>query len=155
MTDKIITVRATLNCRIDDAFTYFSRNHLLTEWLTVQADVEMKEGGKYELFWTPDDPDPTNNSSYGCKVLSVDPPFYFNVEWMGNAEQKEYMNTVRPLTNVTVMFWSLDSEHTKVTLIHTGWRQGKRWEEARKFFTSAWQGAFNKLEDLIHRKNQG
>lgn len=154
MTDKIIISNAVLNCTIDTAFNYFAENDLLTMWLTNKADVEMKEGGKYELFWTPEDPDPTNNSTYGCKVLAVERPFYFSIEWTGNAEQKSFMNNVRPLTNVTVLFSQVDSNKTKVILIHTGWRQGENWEAARQYFTKAWAGALKQLEVLVNTENK-
>jgi uncharacterized protein YndB with AHSA1/START domain len=150
MTDKIIISNAILNCTIDSAFSYFAENDLLTQWLTGKADVEMKEGGKYELFWTPEDPDPTNNSTFGCKVLAVERPFYINVEWAGNVEQKKIMNNVRPLTNVTVLFTRLSAAKTKITLIHTGWRPGDNWEAARQYFINAWAGALNHLEGLVN-----
>ena len=114
VSDKIITVNIILNCPVDSAFNYFADNELLIKWLTTKADVEMKVGGKYELFWTPEDPDPTNNSTYGCKVLAVNRPYFFNIEWMGNAEQKEFMNSVRPLTNITFLFSKLEDNKTLV-----------------------------------------
>jgi len=152
--DKIITENIILNCPIDSAFNYFADNDLLTKWLTTKADVEMQVGGKYELFWTPEDPDPTNNSTYGCKVLAVERPFYFSIEWMGNAEQKNFMNNVRPLTNVTVLFSQVDNNKTKVILIHTGWRQGENWEAARQYFIKAWAGALKQLEVLVNTENK-
>jgi len=148
--DKVIAVDVILNVPIDSAFAYFSKNELLEEWLTAKADVELKVGGKYELFWTPDDPDPTNNSTFGCRVLAVDSPFYFNIEWTGNAEQKGFMNTIRPLTNVTFIFHEIDANKTKVSLLHTGWREGEKWEAARQFFIHAWTGAFQKLERIVN-----
>jgi len=154
MTDKIIISNAILNCTIDTAFNYFSENDLLINWLTNKADVEMKEGGKYELFWTPEDPDLSNNSTYECKVLAVERPFYFNIEWKGNAEQKVFMNDVRPLTNVTVLFSRIENNKTKVTLIHTGWRLGNNWEAARQYFIKAWAGALKQLEILVNSKNK-
>ena len=150
--DKIITVNANLDVPLDSAFSYFSENTLLEKWLTVKARVEMKVGGRFELFWTPEDTDLTNNSSYGCKVLAVERPYYFNVEWMGNAEQKKFMNTVHPLTNVTVIFHERSPGKTKVVLLHTGWREGDNWESARQFFIQAWQGAFKKLEGIVNEE---
>jgi uncharacterized protein YndB with AHSA1/START domain len=114
----------------------------------------MKVGGKYELFWTPQDPDPTNNSTYGCKVLAVELPYYLNIEWKGNAEQKEFMNNVRPLTNVTVLLSRLDNKKTKVTLIHTDWRKDDNWKAARQYFIKAWTGAFKQLEELVNTENK-
>ena len=153
-TDKIIISNAILKCTIETAFNYFAENDLLIKWLTIKADVELKEGGKYELFWTPDDPDPTNNSTYGCKVLAVERPIYFSIEWMGNAEQKSFMNNVRPLTNVTVLFSQIDNHKTQVTLIHTGWRQDDNWESARQYFIKAWAGALKQLEVLVNTEDK-
>ncbi|KAB2879141.1 SRPBCC domain-containing protein [bacterium] len=147
--DQIIKVTTVLNSPIDTVFSYFSDNTLLSKWLTLKADVEMKVGGKYELFWTPEDPDPTNNSTYGCKVLAFERPYYLTVEWRGNADQKKFMNNVRPLTTVTLLFTSLSATKTKITLLHTGWHHGNEWEAARQYFTKAWSGAFKRLESIL------
>lgn len=154
-TDKIITVTAFLNCSPEVAFGYFSENELLEKWLTAKADVVMEPGGKFELFWTPNDPDLTNNSTYGCKVLAVDQPNYLNIEWKGNAEQKSFMNSVRPLTNVTFIFTKIDNTRTKVTLVHTGWRPGEEWEAARLYFIKAWSGALKELQTLVNEVGVG
>ena len=149
--DKIIVNTTILNCNGETAFSYFEKKELLTKWLASKAEVEMKVGGKYELFWSPNDPDLTNNSTLGCKVLAVDKPHFFNIEWRGNAEQKHFMNQVRPLTNVTILFCPLNSNKTKITLIHTGWRQNNDWEDARKYFINAWAGAFKNLEAFVNQ----
>lgn len=147
--DKIVAITVILNCPADTAFNYFTINTHLEKWLTVKADIELIEGGKYELFWNPEDPDKTNNSTLGCKILSFEKPYYLNFEWRGNVEQKKFMNNVRPLTNVTVIFSNLDDGKTKVTILHTGWRQGEDWEKARQFFIRAWTGALKQLEAII------
>lgn len=33
-----------------------TENELLISWLSVKADVKPESGGKYELFWEPDEP---------------------------------------------------------------------------------------------------
>ena len=144
--DRIITQSVTLNCSQEVAFSYFSDNQLLRQWLAPKADVEMMPGGKYELFWSPEDADKNNNSTYGCKVLAVDAPNYFNIEWRGNKDHKSFMNNVRPLTNVSVIFTPIASNQTKVSLLHTGWREGKNWDGAFTFFEKAWANAFKELE---------
>ncbi|MGE0590493.1 MAG: SRPBCC domain-containing protein [Cyclobacteriaceae bacterium] len=144
--DRIITQSVMLDCSQEIAFSYFSDNHLLQQWLAPKADIEMKPGGKYELFWSPEDKDKTNNSTFGCKVLAVDAPNYFNMEWRGNKDHKSFMNNVRPLTNVTVVFTPINASQTKVSLLHTGWREGKDWDGAFAFFEKAWANAFKELE---------
>lgn len=144
--DRIVTQSVMLDCSQEIAFSYFSDNQLLQQWLAPRAEVEMKPGGKYELFWSPEDKDKTNNSTFGCKVLAVDAPNYFNMEWRGNKDHKSFMNNVRPLTNVTVLFTPINASQTKVSLLHTGWHEGKDWDGASAFFEKAWANAFQQLE---------
>lgn len=141
--DKLILFAVVLNCPPEKAFEFFTSAEHLEKCLTVKADVEAKVGGKYELFWEPDDPE--NNSTTGCKILALDAPYLINFEWKGPKQYQHFMNTRRPLTNVTVAFTPMGSK-TKVTLIHTGWGETPEWEEARQFFVNAWQGALAQLQ---------
>ncbi|MGF1672016.1 MAG: SRPBCC domain-containing protein [Balneolaceae bacterium] len=144
--DKIIIQTAQLNITAEEAFRMFTDNTLLESWLTAKADVEPHAGGKYELFWEPNDPE--NNSTIGCKVLAVDAPRFINFEWKGPKQYKHFMNNVRPLTNVTVTFIP-DGDRVQVTLIHTGWRNTPEWDEARRYFENAWRGAFEQLQRVV------
>jgi uncharacterized protein YndB with AHSA1/START domain len=141
--DKIIIETATLNCSQQKAFEMFTDNAQLEKWLTLKANVEPEVGGKYELFWEPNDPE--NNSTKGCKILAIEKPYLINFEWRGPIQFKNFMNNVRPLTNVTVVFFPRD-EQTQIRLIHSGWRDTNEWEEARHYFIKAWKGAFENLE---------
>jgi len=72
-----------------------------------------------------------------------------NFEWKGPKIYKHFMNNVRPLTNVTVLFNS-KNDNTKVTIIHTGWRDMENWEQARQYFVNAWEGVFKQLAKYIN-----
>jgi uncharacterized protein YndB with AHSA1/START domain len=63
------------------AFEMFTDNAQLEKWLTLKANVEPEVGGKYELFWEPNDPE--NNSTKGCKILAIEKPYLINFEWRG------------------------------------------------------------------------
>lgn len=149
--DLIIVQTAHLKTSPENSFRMFTENELLESWLTEKAVVEPKQGGKYELFWEPDDPE--NNSTAGCRVLAVARPDFINFEWKGPKQYKYFMNEVQPLTNVTVVF-TPRVEGTKVTLIHTGWRASAEWEEARQYFINAWGGAFKKLEKSVNKSEE-
>ncbi|MEQ5790669.1 SRPBCC domain-containing protein [Muricauda sp. NFXS6] len=141
--DKVIVETATLSCNREVAFQMFTENEHLENWLTNEADVELKIGGKYELFWEPNNPE--DNSTIGCKVLGFERLHYILFEWKGPKQYKSVMNDVRPLTQVIVFFREVDNK-TKVTLIHSGWRDSKVWEEARQYFVQAWSAALKQLE---------
>lgn len=145
--DKIIVQTTLLNCSAEQAFKLFTNNKHLEQWLTAKADIETHVGGKFELFWEPDNP--LNNSTIGCKVLAVESPHYINFEWKGPVQFKAFMNIAEPLTNITIIFTE-KPKHTNVTLIHTGWRNSDEWEQARMYFINAWKVAFEQLEKQIN-----
>lgn len=140
--NRIIYHSATIECKLIEAFEFFTSNKHLEKWLTKVADVEPKVGGKYELFWNPEDKQ--NDSTIGCKILAIVDGKLLCFEWKGPKQFKRFVNTVRPLTNVTVFFIS-DSKGTEIHLLHTGWRDSPEWEEARQWFDKAWKMALEEL----------
>jgi uncharacterized protein YndB with AHSA1/START domain len=78
---KIIQIEIELNCDISQAFELFTVEEKLESWLPEKAEVEPKVGGKYELFW-----DPQNreiNSTIGCKITSIEKDKFLSFEWKG------------------------------------------------------------------------
>lgn len=142
--DKIIYHTIFLRCSPGKAFEFFTVNKHLEKWLTNMANVEAKIGGKYELFWNPEDKE--NDSTIGCKVLALAEGRFLCFEWKGPKRFKRFMNDVRPLTNVMV-FYVPTPEGTEVHLLHTGWRETAEWEEARQWFDKAWAMALSELQN--------
>ncbi len=131
----------------------FTFNEHLQSWLAEVADVEPEVGGKFELFWNPDDKE--NDSTIGCKILAFKPSKCIAFEWKGPVQYKHFMNTARPLTHVVIYFIPIPSDtsgqvFTEVHLIHTGWHDSDEWEEARLWFEDAWAKAFEKLSEYVN-----
>jgi uncharacterized protein YndB with AHSA1/START domain len=150
--NKIIAQSARLHCNIYRAFEMFTSNTDLQAWLTNSADVEPVVGGKYELFWNPDDPE--NNSTLGCKITSIEPNNFLSFEWKGPPKFKHFMNNADPLTHVVVFFGPCEDVLTPCTdvyLIHSGWGSSPEWETARQYFVRAWDMALEQLERCINR----
>jgi uncharacterized protein YndB with AHSA1/START domain len=146
--DKIIVLSAQLNCSEHKAFEMFTSNELLQSWLVIEADVQPFVGGRYELFWEPDDRE--NNSTIGCKVTAVEPDRFIAFEWKSPKQFKHFANNADPLTHVTVFF--IPNENgTHVYLLHSGWRSSEEWEQARQWQENAWRMAFRELEKRINR----
>jgi len=144
--DKIIYHSIILGCSLNKAFELFTLNKHLEKWLTQVADVEPKMGGKYELFWNPEDRE--NDSTIGCKILAIAPKQFLCFEWKGPKNFKHFMNDVRPLTNVMI-FFTPHSDETEIHLLHTGWRHTTEWEKARQWFDKAWTMALSKLQEYL------
>lgn len=144
--DKIIYFKTVLDCGPARAFKAFTVNELLESWLAEEADVEPVLGGKYELFWNPEDRE--IDSTIGCKVTAVEPGKLIAFEWKGPAQYRDFMNEADPLTHVVVSFIP-DGDKTEVHLVHSGWRNTAEWEEARQWFVKAWEYAFNQLKEQV------
>jgi uncharacterized protein YndB with AHSA1/START domain len=144
-TDRIIHLSVFVPIPPARAFAYFTDAALLQQWLAAVADVEPHVGGKYELFWQPDDRE--SNSTIGCRVTAVEPGQLVAFQWRSPKQFKSFANTADPLTHVVVMFVP-ENAGTRVHLIHTGWRSSPDWEEARAWQERAWAGAFEELKRL-------
>jgi uncharacterized protein YndB with AHSA1/START domain len=146
--DKIIYKSISLRCNAQKAFEMFIANQHLEKWLTKLADVEPKTGGKYELFWNPEDKN--NDSTIGCKVLAIENGKFIAFEWKGPKQYKHFMNNAKPLTHV-IVFFIPSAEGTEVHLLHTGWRDSLEWEEARQWFDNAWTNALEELQKYVNK----
>lgn len=146
--DKVIHHSVKLKCDPDRAFELFTVKGLLEAWLVPAADVEPRSGGKYELFWEPNDRE--NDSTLGCKITAIVPHKLIAFEWRSSRQFKHFANAVDPLTHVVVCFIP-DRDGTDVELIHSGWRGTAEWEEARLWQDRAWTLAFQALDKYVNQ----
>jgi uncharacterized protein YndB with AHSA1/START domain len=146
--DKVIHHSVNLKCDSHRAFELFTVNSLLEAWLPKVAEVEPVVGGKYELFWEPDDRE--NDSTLGCKVTAIAPDKLISFEWRSPRQFKHFANAADPLTHVVVCFIP-NPEGTHVEVIHSGWRGTAEWEEARLWQDRAWTLAFQALDKHVNQ----
>ncbi len=145
--NKIIHISTEMSCTPQRAFEMFTVNELLETWLTELADVEPRLGGKYELFWNPEDKDHDNTK--GCKITAFVQDKLISFEWKGPKMYEYFMSDCDPLTHVSAFFLPGRNESgpsTEVHLIHSGWRDTPEWDDARKWFEKAWLQVFGKLK---------
>ncbi|KKK46123.1 MAG: hypothetical protein Lokiarch_03910 [Candidatus Lokiarchaeum sp. GC14_75] len=150
--ENIIQLRVEIDCDITTAFDMVTENKLLERWLTNKAEVELKVGGKYELFWDPDNRE--DNSTIGCKTTGFENDKFISFDWKGPLQFKSFMNFADPLTHV-IAFFSQEKNNPNKTIIHlfhTGWRKDPEWQEARNWFERSWESAFKVLKDKIKNK---
>lgn len=153
--NRIISNSACLPCNITEAFDMFTINKHLESWLCVLADVDPVPGGRYELFWNPDNRE--DDSTLGCRISSIEYGRHIAFEWKGPSQFKDFMNDADPLTHVIIVFFPTGTgcskiNSTKVQLLHMGWRNTIEWEEARIWFSEAWEKSLYKLEKYFAKK---
>ncbi len=147
--ENIIQITIEIECDVKQAFSMFTDNELLENWLTEKAEIEPKVGGKYELFWDPDNRE--INSTIGCRITGFERDNFVSFEWKGPVEFQSFMNSADPLTHVIVFFCpsNNDPDKTNIRLFHTGWRKDREWQQARNYFEKAWSKALQDLKDKI------
>jgi uncharacterized protein YndB with AHSA1/START domain len=143
VTDRVVHVTAFVPVAPARAFAYFTSPDLLTTWLTADAEVEPEVGGMYELFWNPRDREV--DSTIGCRITALVADELVAFQWRGPRPFRDIANGADPLTHVVVAFVPA-AAGTRVHLVHSGWRSGPEWEEARAWQERAWSGALRELE---------
>jgi len=144
---QVFHLTISLNMPPNEAFAWFTVKDHLESWLTRVADVEVRVGGKYELFWEPNDRE--NNSTIGCRVTALTPNQLLAFDWKSPKQFKHFANFADPLTHVVISFVSTGTG-TDVNVVHSGWRSSPEWQEARQWQEKAWRGALDVLAKQIN-----
>lgn len=137
-----VIVDRRLPISAEEAWQAWTAPERLTQWLCASANVDVRVGGAYELFWEPDRPE--HNSTLGCRVLEVDRPRLLRFEWRGPDQFADVMNEQPFPTRVTVRI-EPDGAGARMTLEHEGWGDGDDWEAARAWHERVWAGAVDGL----------
>ena len=147
--ENIILIKMEMDSDIHNVFNMFTVNELLEEWLTEKADIEPEVGGKYELFWEPENRE--INSTIGCKITGIEEDRFISFEWKGPVQFQSFMNSVDPLTHVIIFFIPSSDVPIKTTiyLFHVGWRKSPEWQQARNYFDKVWRNVLRELNDKI------
>ena len=143
--DQVIHLSRVLAMDAHQAFEMLTGNAKLQTWLTEVAEVELRVGGRYELFWQPDDRE--NNSTIGCRVTALERDQFLSFEWRSPKQFKHFANQADPLTHVVVFFIPTQSG-TQLHLIHSGWRSSPEWIEAMQWQERAWRVALDALDKI-------
>ncbi|PKL77640.1 MAG: hypothetical protein CVV27_04905 [Candidatus Melainabacteria bacterium HGW-Melainabacteria-1] len=131
------------------AFELLSEPAHLERWLCESARVELRDGGRFELFWDLDQPD--RNSTLGCRILCLRVPYQLCFEWKGPPQFDALMNHLEPLTAVTLTCF-VQADGSLLCLQHGGWPAGA--EEARRWFSAVWSHALQRLQDYAAEIDQ-
>lgn len=142
---KIVHIHEKLTGTVKRAFKFFAKGKY-----ALDAIVEPKVGGKYELFW--DLEDRTKDTTAGCKFTVFEENRIIAADWTGPPEFEEVMNKVDSRTHLLVAFAPVEDNMVEVDLIHTGWGSSPEWEKARLYFENAWSQVFKMLKSYLKNK---
>ncbi|MDX2146351.1 MAG: SRPBCC domain-containing protein [Planctomycetota bacterium] len=145
-----IRAEAKIQGTVADVWRSWTTSQGISEFLGCEADIELKPGGKYELYFRPELPEGERGSD-GCTVVSFIEHQELVFTW--NAP-RDYPHARRNHTKVTLRFEPAGEDATKVTLIHDGHAakaaaepdHAQEWLEVRDYFAQAWPRVLNMLD---------
>ncbi len=132
--DKVIKKTAIVNAPVDSVWNAWITNEGAKTFFASDCKIEARVGGAYELYF---DTEAENGSrgSEGCTIEQIEPLMLLVFTW--NAPP-HLSNVRKEHTRVTVHFEPVSKNETRVTLEHTGWKEGKEWQKAYEYFNAVW-----------------
>lgn len=148
--DKTIVRTATVNATPAEAWRAWTTSEGIAEWWVEEANIELKIGGKFELYMLPDhDNFKGNRGSEQCTILAYAKERMLAATWNAPPTFPDHRFQH---TRITVLFEPVeDGAQTKVTLIHSGWPKdgmadrASKWPQVYQYFESAWTFVFDRM----------
>jgi len=157
--DHTIRMEVVVGRAPSEVYKLWTTEAGLRKWFAPAARVDLRVGGAYEIIFDPaTDPDGSLRGTKGSRILELAPGKKLAFEWIAFVGQDQpgyagppYMpepERSRMKTRVEVIFEPVrgESGKTRITLLHTGFHEGARWDEALAFFRDqGWPGALRRL----------
>ena len=148
--DKTIVRTATVDATPAEVWRAWTTSEGMTEWWVEEANIELKIGGKFELYMLPDNAQfAGNRGSEHCTILAYAPERMLSATWNAppTFPEQRFKHT-----RITLLLEPVDgAEQTKVTLIHSGWPadgmadQSSKWPQVFEYFERAWTFVFDRM----------
>lgn len=135
MDTKIVRKQAVIPATREQLWNDWTTEAGVTSFFARKAKIELTPGGAYECYFRTDAP-PGLQGSEECKVITFWPMDYISFTW--NAPP-EFPEERREHTKVTVEFDRHDEQNYRVTLTHTGFGEGGKWDEVVSYFDEVWE----------------
>jgi uncharacterized protein YndB with AHSA1/START domain len=110
-----------------------SADGLLAWWRAPAANIELRIGGPFEIFFSLD-VEPGLRGSEGCRYLSYVPGESISFTW--NAPPHLPLRASN--TWVVITFAATERATTAVRFVHTGFLEGSDWDDYMAYFHEAW-----------------
>lgn len=129
---------------VEKIWRRWSTHEGLKSFLGLDNAIELKIGGKFEIYFLLNNPAGLRGSE-GCKVLSYLPEKMISFSWnvpprFEDLRKSEYK------TWVVVFFNKLIDNKTEIVLTHLGWPADEEWIPVFEYFTEAWDRVLNGIK---------
>ena len=134
LTNRRILLEEEINAHIGEVWDAWSTADGCRTFFAPDCFIEFEIGGAYEMYFMPEG-DTGFRGGEGCTILAIQHERMLSFTWNAPPSMPEIR---AQFTHVTLYFEKLSESSTKLTLIHDGWGDGEKWDEAFYYFEKAW-----------------
>lgn len=147
--DKAIIQESTIQAPINLVWYAWTISERVSEWFAPETVIDAKEGGAYELYFIPGNK--TEMNTKGCKIIKLVDNKELQFTWKGPDQFQSIMNNEAELTIVNVSFEPVNSNSTRVVIVHSGFKDDDNWKEAFTWHEMAWSGVLKSLKSALEK----
>jgi uncharacterized protein YndB with AHSA1/START domain len=139
--EKALRFEVTVPAKLDDVWRAFATKEGTQEWLWQDVTVDLREGGDWIVNYP-------GGKTGGGTIVSFEPKQSMTLRAMA---PEQFPEVRRERTTAVFRFEAVESG-TKVTLLQTGWKMGKEWDDAYEYLA---KGNAQLLNQLLYRFKNG
>jgi pimeloyl-ACP methyl ester carboxylesterase/uncharacterized protein YndB with AHSA1/START domain len=142
--ERVIRASVDLDTAVSQVWHTWTTEEGLTGFFAPACHIELRVGGAFEMYF-----DLTaakgEQGSEGMELLAIEQERLLSFTWNAPPQFKSVRGQ---RTAVTIRFYPLPGERTRLLLTHSGWGEGNEWDEAFAYFGHVWSTVV-----LEHLKN--
>lgn len=139
--EKALKFEVVVPATVDQVWRAFTTQAGLQEWLRRDVTVDLRDGGDWIVHYP-------GGATGGGTIVTFEPGRSITLRAMA---PEKFPEVRRERTNALFRFEATESG-TRVTLLQTGWKQGKEWDEAYDYLA---KGNAQLLMQLLTRFKTG
>lgn len=149
MGEKVIRAAVDVESTVPQVWQAWTTEEGITGFFAPACHIDLQVGGAYEMYFDLEAPEGEQGTE-GMRLLAVEPEKLLSFTW--NAPP--HLKSVRgQQTAVTIRFYPLPGDRTRIVLTHTGWGEGGEWDAAFAYFGHIWPAVVLKhLQEYLARE---
>jgi uncharacterized protein YndB with AHSA1/START domain len=133
--ERTIRAEIVVNKNIDSVWKAWTTEEGVKSFFAPDCHVDPRASGDYEIYFNPAG-EKGQRGAEGTKILALQAPRMISFTW----NNPPNIPAIRwQYTSVVVRLEKLSETKTRVILVHSGFGDGKDWDESFKFFEVAWR----------------
>lgn len=142
--ERAIRKEVVVDAPLAEVWNAWTTDQGAATFFAPQASIEAKLGGRYELYFSPNQP-PGLRGAEGCKIQSIVPMKSLAFTWNAPPRfadiRKNDLHTL-----VFLRFEELGPRNVRIHFTQLGWGEGNEWGAVYNYFVEAWDVVLGRLK---------